>query len=179
MLLSVRTDFAKTGAQAQKQTEYGVGVKTGSGIIRYHATCVWFGTFFVSSKFFDGLRRTETPSGPEFAKDGTRYTTFPDRLIVDVEATVFRCPARRDNVMPPDYGAGLMAGASFDVRWKRGAETRPASLLSTKEEHRSPGLRWDYLLEVTAKGVPLNDALIIDMSMRQGLSHAVLSAVLK
>ena len=101
-------------------------------------TCVTFRVFFISGNFFNGLRQYKTPNGTEFRKkkESTTYRNFPDQLTVDVEAIPQYCTPE----MPPlDYAAGLMAGASFEVAWKRGDETRPVVLLSTQERHQSLG----------------------------------------
>lgn len=113
-------------------------IEAGFGFVRYHHTCVTFRVFFISGNFFNGLRQYKTPHGTEFRKkkESTTYRNFPDQLTVDVEAIPQHCTPE----MPPlDYAAGLMAGASLEVAWKRGDETRPVVLLSTQERHQSLG----------------------------------------
>ncbi len=161
-----------------KQTDFGTGVKTAVSLIEYHDTCVWVQVFFIADQFFKGIHETETSSGPEFSKDKTLIRTFPDHLVVDVEATVSRCTPHPNEIIPPDYASGLMTGASFEAGWKEGAQTRPAPLLFMEERHR-PGLRWDYFFQLPSRGVPLSDSLAIDVSLRHGISRTQLEASLK
>jgi len=161
-----------------KETDFGTGVKTGSSIITYHDTCIWVQVFFIADQFFKGLRERETPSGPEFSKDKKLIRSFPDRIVVDVEATVYRCTPRPDEIIPPDYAYGLMTGASFKASWKEGAETQAAPVLFIEERHR-PGLRWDYFFQLPARDVPLTDRLLVDISFRHGISQTRLEANLK
>jgi hypothetical protein len=165
---------AKTKHRQVKQTEFGTGIKTGSTIIQYHDTCVWVQVFFISDEFFKELQVKELPTGPEFNKNDLPVDDFPDPLIVDVEATVYRCTPKPNEIIPPDYAAGLMTGASFWASWRMGTETRSAPLLFTKERHR-PGLRWDYFVGVPAKNVALTGHLLLDVSLRQGISRTSLS----
>jgi hypothetical protein len=173
--------FSNHPAEAAKlkQTEFGTGVKTGFGLVQYHGTCVTFQVFFISGNFFDGLREYETPEGTEFRKDKITYRNFPDQMVVDVEGFAVECTPTAGEITPPDYAAGLMAGASFEVGWKTGNETRSVVLLATKQRHHSPGLRWDYFLTVPSNDVPLTDSLVIEVSLRRGISHAHLTANLK
>jgi len=104
------------------------------------------------------------------------YRNFPDRLLVDVQAFVFRCGDPLHIPMPLNIGEGLMSGASFDVSWKDGDEMRPVALIFTQERHKSPGLFWDYFLELPAKDIPLSEGMVIDMAMHYGVVRAHLSA---
>ncbi len=178
MSVADQTTEAKTHRWLVKETEFGTGIKTASSIVQYHDTCVWVQVFFISDQFFKGLQEKETPIGPEFSKNKTLIRTFPDRLMVDFEATVQRCDPRPNEIVPPDYASGLMTGATFEVSWKRGAERRTVPLQFREERHR-PGLRWDYFFEVPAKDVPLTDDLLIDVSLRHGTSRTSLSAGLR
>lgn len=164
---------------AEKQTEFGTGVKAGFGLIQYHDTCVHFQVFFISGDFFDGLQVDKTPEGTAFRKQKVTYRNFPDQLVVDVEGFAWKCTGRADQITPPDYASGLMEKASFEVSWKRGNETRPATLLSTQERHPSPGWRWCYFLTVPSKDVPLTDNMVIDVSLRQGIARTQLTTNLK
>ena|SRR6266480_501784 len=137
----------------RKRTEFGMGIEAGHGLHKYNDTCIMFRVFFISGDFFVGLHKIETPSGTEFQKDRARLDTFPDPLIIDVEATVFRCVLEPNRLVPPDYAASLMSGAVCEVSWKiQESKIRPIALLSTQERHKSPGLRWDYFLHLHANG---------------------------
>ncbi len=162
----------------EKHTEFGTGARVGSSLVRYNNSCIYFNVYFVSGEFFSGLHKVETPGAPRFEKGKSIYYKFPDTLMVDVEAIIFRCEDTPEQPLPPDYGAGLMAGASWKVSWKTRGDIRPVSLVSTTERHRVPSLRWEYFLEVRAKDVPLTDGLVIDVSLRHGISHARLLASL-
>jgi len=167
-------DAASTRS-ALKETEYGIGIKTGSSIIQYHDTCVWVQVFFASGDFFRKLRQRNTPDGPQFIKDGTPISKFPDSMTIDVEATVYKCSAKGIEILPPDYASGLLNGASFDVRWMNETETRPARVLSTNERHK-PGLRWDYFIDISTQDIPLVDDVLIEISLRGGISRTSLHA---
>lgn len=171
---------AKSG-HAVKQTEFGTAIKTGFGLVQYHNTCVTFQVFFISGDFFNGLRQHKTPNGTEFRKrkENTTYRNFPGQLVVDVEAFPFKCKANATEIIPPDYAAGLMTGASFALAWKRGDETRPVVLLATEERHHSLRLGWSYFLTLPTNDVPLTDSLIIDVSLRHGISQTRLIGDLK
>ena len=165
--------------QGEKQTEFGTGVKAGFGLVQYQQTCVHFQVFFISGDFFDGLQVDKKSKAVEFRKKNVTYRNFPDQLVVDVEGFAWRCGGRADQITPPDYAAGLMEGASFEVSWKRGDETRPATLLSTQERHPGPTSRWNYFLTVPSKDVPLTDNLVIDVSLRRGIANTQLTTNLK
>jgi hypothetical protein len=163
----------------EKQTEFGTGVKAGFGLIQYHQTCVHFQVFFISGDFFSGLQVDQKSEGVEFRKRNVTYRNFPDELVVDVEGFAWKCGGRADQITPPDYAAGLMEGASFELSWKRGDETRPATLLSTQERHPDSRLRWNYFLTVPSKDIPLTDDLVIDVSLRQDIAGTKLTTSLK
>src|SRR5205807_10170915 len=173
--LAAHAAGAKAKRGEQKQTEFGTGIKTGSTLIQYHDTCIWVQVFFISDQFFKELQVKELATGPEFSRNATPVHNFPDPLIADVEATVFRCTPKPDEIVPPDYAHGLMTEASFEASWKTGKETHSVPLLVTKERHR-PGPRWDYFVGVPAKSVALTDDLLLNVSLRQGVGRASLSA---
>jgi len=166
---------AKTPHSVVKETEFGTGIKTASAIVQYHNTCVWVQIFFISGQFFKGLRVSEGPAGPQFSTNKTLVESFPERLIVDFEATVQKCNPRINEIIPPDYATSLMTGATFEVSWRGGQETRTVRPLSSEERHR-PGLRWDYFLELPSKNVPLTNDLVIETCLRGCLKRASITA---
>jgi hypothetical protein len=171
LLLLSQTSVASK-EQILKQTEFGTGVKVGNYLTQYHDTCVWFRVFFVSSEFFVGLKKGKSA----FEKDHTKFTSFPEPLTIDVEALVTKCNGK---LIPPDYGSGLMEQTSFDLAWKAPSlPARPAKILSLKQSH-APGLRWDYILQISGKDVPLRDTLLFDISLRNGIIHAHFPVSLK
>jgi hypothetical protein len=169
----------ETAKNTEKRTEFGVGVQTGFSLAEYHDTCIVFQVFFISGQFFSGLRRFETSSGLVFKKGPETYRTFPDRLIVDVQATAYRCSGVRGRIPPPDLGGGLLGALSFQLKWRAGSEMQIASLVSTQTRHRPPGIRWDYFLELSAKDIPLSDSLLIDVVARDHIHLTRLTADLK
>ena len=160
---------AGAGDIQHEKTPYGTGSVVGFGIVKYDKTCVWFRVLFISGDFFTKLRPHKTPKGIEFKKEKTIYVNFPEQLVVDVEASPWKCPADPAEITLPDYAAGLMEKPSFEVAWKKDDESRPVELLATEEHHNRQGFGWSYLLTVHSAEVPLTDSLVIDMSMRQGL----------
>ena len=155
-----------------KKTPFGTGAEVGFGLVKYHNTCVWFRVLFISSDFFEGLRTHRTPNGVQFRKkkDKATYLSFPDQLLVDLEAFPHKCTAE---MTPLDYAAGLMENPSFKVAWKRGDKSRPVKLVSTEERHSRMSFGWSYLLTLSSAEVPLTDTLEIDVSLRKGtcLAH--------
>jgi hypothetical protein len=164
---------------SQKKTPFGTAIQAGMGLRRFENTCIWFQLFFVSDDFFSGLHSKETRDGREFTKKGVKYTVFPDHLIVDVQASLFKCPAQAGRIEPPGYGEGLMSDPGFGLAWKDKAQSlHSAALISAKEQHQVPSLRWDYFLELSPKHVPLEYSLIVDVSLRRQTFSTQLSASL-
>lgn len=165
----------------EKQTSFGIGIETGTGMLHYQHSCIVFQVFFISDSFFKGLHMVQSSKGPAFEKDGTTYTNFPDKLTLDIQATVFRCPLKSDQIMSPDYAAGLMSEASFEASWHDQSGVKPVHISSVREEHKLP-LRWDYFLELPTKDVPLTETLLVDVSLRRMMqgnaSHITLSSSL-
>lgn len=161
--------------QQFKETEFGTGLKTGSTIIEYRETCVWVQIFLISDEFFTHLKKEHTSTGTQFTNGGVSVNSFPERVIMNVEATVYKCTPKPNQIIAPDYAASLMKGASFDVTWGRGPDTRPAALVFTSERHR-PGLRWDYFVGITTTDVPLSDDLLVRICLRQGISRTLVRA---
>ena len=177
ILVCTSTLLAKD--RLRKKTDFGNGIQVTHGIDKFHSTCIWYQVFFVSGKFFEGLHQRQGADGAEFTNGHIAYRTFPDRLIVDLQATVFKCPAKRNQIPAAGFGEGLMSEPLFDLKWKddRG-NVQPVTFLSARQEHRTYSIVWDYFLELAAKDVPLTDALLIDVSLRGGVTHYRLAASL-
>jgi len=169
---------AESNRSLQKQTELGIGLRVGGSLQHYRNMCVLFKIYFISDKFFDGLRKKETRNGLEFSRGDTTYQNFPDHLIVDVEATVYKCSINSGEIEHPSYGEGLMSDPSFVANWngRSSDDLRPAPLLSTVQKHQSPSLRWNYFLELSPKNIRLTDTLGIEISLRLGTARFQLSA---
>jgi hypothetical protein len=165
---------SKPPDSALKKTEFGPAIKVGFGLAQYHDTCLMFRIYFVSGEFFAGLRRSEKGDQPQFRKGNRTHTTFPERTIVNVEATAYGCSDTASR-----SGQGLLAAPVFVVSRKVGGELRPVTIISTQMRHKLPGPRWDYFLEIPTKDVPLSDELMVDVFLRGRTEHARLSAQLK
>jgi hypothetical protein len=167
---------ARAGDTQSKKTPFGTGAEVGFGLVKYHNTCVWFRVLFISGDFFKELHQHKTLNGIEFRKrkEKTIYVNFPDQLLVDLEATPWKCGTAE--MTPPDYASGLMEAPLFEVAWKRGDETRPVTPLGTSEHHHPLGLGWSYVITVPSATVPLTDSLVIDVSLRKGLCQTHLTA---
>jgi hypothetical protein len=165
--------------KAEKRMDMGIGVELAYGLAQYHDTCVEFRAFFVSGEFFSGLHKVNTPGGVEFRKGVETYRTFPDHFVVDLQATPYKCSSAIATPPSPDFASGLLKNLSFDVNWKTGSNTRPASALPTHVQHRVATIRWDYLIEIPAKYVPLTDQLVIDVSARNNISLCRVTSSLK
>ena len=165
-----------TEKKKEKRTEFGTGIESGFAIAEYHDTCVGLTVFFISGEFFTSLRHVDTPSGREFRNKDTAYVSFPNKLIVDVEATAWRCSAPSTT---PNVGSGLKNALTFDVYWKIGSKSQPAKIVSTQVRPHSPGIRTDYFLEISSKDVPLTAGLAIDVVGRDHINLAHILADLK
>jgi hypothetical protein len=156
----------KAQKRTEKRTKFGTGLQVGFGLTQYHDTCVMFRVFFISGEFFSKLRRSEARNGTEFKKGSETYHTFPDDLVVDVQADAYPCAG--SSARPPalDLGAGLLSSTSFELNWKVGPDMRPVSIVSKQVQHRAPGARWDYFLEFPTKDISLTEQLVIDVSIR-------------
>jgi hypothetical protein len=170
ILLSCQASQGKVNEYKNKKktTEFGRGIETGSGIAKYNDICIWFRLFFISDEFLSdkNIRATEKSDFHKHLGLGT----FPDYIVIDVEATVYKCPMMPSNQsLPPNFAASLMSDATFEVRWKTGDTLKEIDLSSLQERHKSPGLRWDYFLTVQTKDVPLNDEIVVDVILRSGL----------
>jgi len=166
----------------EKRTEFGTGIESGFAIAEYHDTCIGLRVFFISGEFFTYLRHVDTPSGREFRNKDAAYVSFPNKLIVDVEATAWRCSGP---TAAPNFGSGLLNALTFDVNWRIGSESQPAKIISTQVRHQSPSkslgqfIRTDYFLEVSSKDVPLIAGLAMDVVGRDHISLARIFADLK
>lgn len=170
---------ARPQNMTEKPTEFGIGVETGFAVAQYHDTCTDFRVFFVAGQFFKGLRIVKAPNGLEFRKGRETYRTFPDKLVVDLQAIALKCSGITDRLPPPEFASGLLNEVSIDVSWKTGPEMRPIAVLSTKTIHRNSTVRWDYILEIPAKDVPLTDQLVVDVSARDRIRLCRVTSNLK
>lgn len=159
---------------AEKKTEFGTGIKVGFSLAQYHDTCVMFRAYFISGDFFAGLHRTKQQS--VFKKGSQTYSTFPDRLILNVEASTYSCSNPGDR--PFDLGAGLMDNLNFEVSRKRGPDFDALNILSTQTRHKSHMPRWDYFFEIPTANIPLSDEFLVDIHMRENAGHARMYAQL-
>jgi hypothetical protein len=165
-----------TEKKKEKRTEFGTGIESGFAIAEYHDTCIGLRVFFISGEFFTSLRHVDTPSGRQFRDKDTAYVSFPNKLIVDVEATAWRCSAPS---AAPNVGSGLTNALTFDANWRIGSESQPATIVSTQVRHQSTSIRTDYFLEVSSKDVPLTAGLAVDVVGRGHISLAHIFADLK
>ena len=173
------TAFGRLNSKIEKKTRFGTGVAVGAGLHQFHTTCIFYEVFFISDQFFKGMRAKQTSSGAEFTKGKTRYETFPKRLVVDVQATIYKCPMKPDQFPAPGFGEGLMSDPSFELSWKdKSKNVIPVELLSAQQQHQTLSIRWDYFLELSAEDVPLTNTLLIDVSLRRGTTHYQLTASL-
>jgi hypothetical protein len=168
---------AEAGKKTEKRTSFGTGVETGFNLVRYHDTCIFLRTFFISGDFFVGLNPIDTPTGKQFKKKKQIYQTFPDSIIVDVEATAIPCDISSQHLPPPDMAAGLLGTLSFAANWKvNSTDLMPSAVVSTKVEHLNHGSRWNYFLEIPAKDILLTSELVISVTAREHIQLAVFSA---
>ena len=173
------TAFGRLNGKIEKKTEFGTGVAAGAGLHQFHTTCISYEVFFVSDQFFKGMHEKRNSSGAEFTKGKTRYESFPERLVVDVQATIYKCPMKPDQLPVPGFGESLMSDPSFELSWRdKSKNLTPVKFLFAQQQHRTLSIRWDFFLELTAKDVPLDDTLLIDVSLRRGTTHYQLAASL-
>ncbi len=105
-----------------------------------------------------------------------RIGPSPPQLIVDVEATAYRCEGMTERPLTPDYGSGLLSMLSFQLNWKDGSEMRTVDIVSSEMRHVRLGVRWNYFLKIPAKDVPLSHRVVIDVFTRDRIALGRLSA---
>jgi hypothetical protein len=119
----------------------------------------------------------ETPAGWEFEKKKQIYRTFPESIIVDVEAIAFPCDISPEHLPPADIAVGLLGTLSFGANWKaNNPDLQLSAVVPTKVEHVNHGIRWNYFLEIPAKDIPLTTELAIAVTSREHIQLAALSA---
>lgn len=103
-LLSVA---ARAGDTRVKKTPFGTGAEVGFGLVKYRNACSRFRVVFISGDFFKDLQERKTHGGIEFRKrkGKTTYVSFPEPLVVDLEAIPQKC---NGGIPPLDYAAALM-----------------------------------------------------------------------
>ena len=161
----------------EKRTTYGTGVETGFQFVRYHDTCILFRAFFISGDFFSGLSQVDTPAGRQFEKKKQIYRSFPDSIIVDVQADAVPCDISPEHLPPADVAVGLLGTLSFGANWKvNNAGLQLSAIVPTKVEHLNHGIQWNYFLEISAKDIPLTAELAIGVTAREHIQLAAFSA---
>jgi hypothetical protein len=178
ILIAFAVTFASEGGKKQrKRTTYGTGVETGFQLVEYHDTCILFRTFFISGDFFSGLSQVDTPAGRQFEKKKQIYRTFPDSIIVDVQADAVPCDISPEHLPPADTAVGLLGTLSFRANWKvKNPDLQLSAVVPTKVEHLNHGIRWNYFLEIPAKDIPLTAELAIGVTAREHIQLAAFSA---
>lgn len=154
-----------------KRTEFGAGVRTGVYLTKYHDSCIYFRLFFVSDNFFSKLKAKDTPTGKVFKKGADEYRTFPDKFILDVEATVVRCSDPPDTRIILDKSIGFLGSLSFETNWKLSDSEPPATVvvplkveqydlavLRRDKERRGPARRPDGRMPQTCNGASEGEA---------------------
>jgi hypothetical protein len=173
----VLASATETGKKREKRTNFGTGVESRFTLVRYHDTCIVLGVFFISDDFFLGLNQIDTPTGKQFEKKKQIYRTFPDSIIVDVEASAIPCDISSQHLPPPDIAIGLLGTLSFGANWKvNSTDLMPNAVVPAKVEHLNHGIRWNYFLEIPAKDIPLTAELAIGVTARDHIKLAFFSA---
>jgi|ERR1051325_2529551 hypothetical protein len=178
--LSLMLAATPLGAQikAKKTTEFGTAVETGFALARYHDTCIAFQMFLLPGKFFEGLRKVDSPDGPEFRRGNQVFHTFPDSLVVGLQATAYRCSDPAGQAQPLDLANGLLSNVSFEASWKAGAQLHPTAIKSRQLRPTRLSSRWNYFLEIPAKDIPLTNDLVIEISARDNISLCRITSAL-
>jgi hypothetical protein len=165
------------GKKTEKRTTYGTGVEMGFQFVRYHDTCILFRAFFISGDFFAGLKQVDILAGRQFEKNKQIYRTFPDSIIVDVQADAIPCDVSPEHLPAPDMAIGLLGALSFGTNWKANTpDLQLSAVVPTKVEHLNHGIRWNYFLEIPAKDIPLTTELAIGVTARDHIQVAAFSA---
>jgi hypothetical protein len=164
----------------KKQTEFGLGIETGFSLAQYHDTCVVFRVFFIPGQYFEGLKQVQTTDGARYQKGPESFHNFPQELIINVEATAYRCSGMQDRPLPPNYGTSLLDDLAFQMNWREGpSDKKSVKVVSTQIRHHQYGIRWDYFLEVCSEDIPLTDSLTIDVVARGHINLAHIDADFK
>jgi hypothetical protein len=119
----------------------------------------------------------DTPAGKQFEKKKQIYRTFPESIIVDVEAIAFPCDISPQHLPTADIAVGLLGTLSFGADWKtNNPDAQLSAVVPIKVEHLNRGIRWNYFLEIPAKDIPLTDELAISVTARDHIQLAAFSA---
>ena len=122
----------------------------------------------IAGDFFDQLERRKTANGELFfIMHSKPVTDYPRSVTVklfgnswELGDTVFdkRCPGN---------AAALMSSLRFKAEWKTGLSMRPVSKMTVRPLKKDemvpyPSL-WGYELDISSKGVPLTDHLVVSV----------------
>lgn len=146
--------------------------------------CLVFGGRGTADNFFEGLKRTETPSGTVFRKNGNAVKHFPGTLSVTLIATGSSCTEKPSGQRFPKTAA--MGSIRFATYWKDGLQLRPVKSCSldrfwSEEIETATGgtlTAWKYHLTIKDLEVPLSNHLVIVLSNGEGSELARLSGSL-
>ena len=84
---------------------------------------------------------------------------------------------KRMRLPPLDIAAGLLGALSFGASWKiNNSDLQPSAVVTTRVEHLSHGIRWNYFLEIPAKDIPLTTELAIAVTARDRIRLATFTA---
>jgi hypothetical protein len=132
--------------------------------------CVPLQVAMTSDDFFQGLRAS-AGLGRRFYKHGAPITEFPAQTTIFVRASMLGCSQFPYIPVTSDDARDFMGNLNFTLEWESpdlqrkpvegfGVKLAPP-LPSVWPENDKPIRVWSYILNVTTKGVPLADELII------------------
>jgi hypothetical protein len=158
----------------------------GVDIIRVHEGCLAFGGYFHSGRFFQGIKRTETPQGPVFRKAHRVVAQFPDKMDLIIDVSPGRCSKEAPTVAswegewPPEWIKAPHAEASLIRSLK--AEPLEITLAEEGKIEGDSGIYsllayglWEYRFRLGNKRVQFTDMMRFVLLSKSGEKLAELT----
>jgi hypothetical protein len=152
----------------QKTVEYNERVAMTTGEIRRGEVCATFYPDLVSDDFFKGLQRTDRDRVSEYRRNSVLVTTYPSRLIIQIDVRISVCDADVYTAAPaPDFLKTL----HYRVQWKRALYLRPVANYTVEsiplnvDESDNRKL---LVVLIHDKNVPITDHLILTILSPDG-----------
>ena len=153
----------------QKIVEYNERVAMSTGEIRKGDICADFYPDLESDEFFKGLQRIDADRSPEFRKYSQPVTTYPSRLIIQIDVRFSICDA---NIYTPAPAPEFLKTLHFKVQWKRQLYLRPVAGFSVANVplnlDEDEGRRLLVVQIRDANNIPLTDHLILTILSPEG-----------
>lgn len=138
---------------------------------RLGEACVWCDGWLEARDFFNGLKRVDSPGGPEFRKGSRVFTFFPDDVSLRFSAIAVRCSEDMKYVDEwPTSTPEFVKSFRAEARYIRDLHLHPLDI-NLAEEGTTTFLHhtfWSYRFVINTKGVRLTDTLVVYLYSKDG-----------